>query len=301
MYDIIIIGAGPAGLTAALYALRCGKTVLVLESETFGGQITLSPMIENYPGTGNLSGIEFADALMQQVTELGGEIELGTVTSVIDGKTKKVITEDDEYESKSIIIAAGVKHRTLGLPSENELIGSGISYCAVCDGAFYKYKTVAVVGGGSTALTDALYLSALCSKVYLVHRRDTFRGEDNLVKKVEAKENIVLLLNSEVKALKGDNILTGVEIEENNSRRYSLDIDALFVMIGQKPENEIFEGIADLDEYGFIFTDDSCKTKTAGIFAAGDCRVKNIRQLTTATSDGTIASLAACEYIDNLF
>lgn len=299
MYDIIIIGAGPAGLTAALYALRCGKSVLVLESETFGGQITLTPMVENYPATGNISGIEFADALMQQVTDLGGEIELGTVISVIDGKTKRVITEDDEFEGKSVIIAAGVKHRTLGLSNEAGLIGSGVSYCAVCDGAFYKDKTVAVVGGGSTALTDALYLSVICKKVYLIHRRDTFRGEDKLVKKVEEKDNIELVLNSQVTALNGGNILTSIEVTKNNGSKLILDTDALFIMIGQKPENEIFASLTDLDESGFIITDDSCKTKTAGIFAAGDCRVKNIRQLTTATSDGTIAALAACDYIDN--
>lgn len=298
MYDIVIIGAGPAGLTAALYALRCGKSVLVLESETFGGQITLSPMVENYPGTGNLSGIEFADALMQQVTDLGGDIELGTVLSVTDGETKKVITEDEEYEAKSVIIASGVKHRTLGIPNEAELIGSGVSYCAVCDGAFYKDKAVAVVGGGSTALTDALYLSVICEKVYLIHRRDTFRGEDALVKKVKDKENIELVLNSQVTALKGDNILNGIEVTDNAGNVSSLDTEALFIMIGQKPENEIFRNVADLDDYGFIITDESCKTKTDGIYAAGDCRVKNIRQLTTATSDGTVAALAACEYID---
>lgn len=298
MYDIIIIGAGPAGLTAALYALRCGKKVLVLEGETFGGQITLTPMVENYPATGNISGMEFADKLIEQVTDLGGEIELGTVTEIIDGTTKKVITEDDKYEAKAVIIAAGVKHRTLGLANEEELIGSGVSYCAVCDGAFYKDKTVAVVGGGSTALTDALYLAAMCKKVYLIHRRDSFRGENSLVKKVEEKENIELILNSQVCALNGGNILSSIDVINTNGEKSTIETSALFIMIGQKASNDIFANITDLDEYGFIITDESLRTKTKGIFAAGDCRVKNIRQLTTATADGTIAALAACEYVD---
>jgi len=298
MYDIIIIGAGPAGLTAALYALRCGKKVLVLEGETFGGQITLTPMVENYPATGNISGIEFADKLIEQVTDLGGEIELGTVTEIVDGETKTVVTEDDRYEAKAVIIAAGVKHRALGLPNEEELIGSGVSYCAVCDGAFYKDKIVSVVGGGSTALTDALYLATMCKKVYLIHRRDTFRGEESLVKKVKEKENIELILNSEVTALNGGNILNSVEVVNTAGEKSIIETSALFVMIGQKASNDIFANIVELDEYGFIVTDLSCKTKTKGIFAAGDCRVKDIRQLTTATADGTIAALAACEYVD---
>lgn len=296
MYDIIIVGAGPAGLTAALYALRNGKNVLVLESEAFGGQITLTPAIENYPATGRISGLEFADKLTEQVSELGCDIEFGTVTDIIDGKIKKVVTEDDEYETKAVIIASGVKHRTLGVKNEDFFLGKGVSYCAVCDGAFYRDKTVAVVGGGSTALTDALYLSSICQKVYIIHRRDKFRAEESLIKRAKEKENIEFLLNSNVTALNGGDNLTSVDITTTSGEKSVMNTDALFIMIGQKPENGLFSNVAELDEYGFILTNDSLQTKTTGIFAAGDCRAKNIRQLTTAVSDGTIAAIAASEY-----
>ncbi len=299
MYDIIIIGAGPAGLTAALYSLRSGKSVLVLERESFGGQITLTPMIENYPATGKISGMEFADTLVSQVTDLGGDIEFSNVLEVIDGKTKKVITEDGEYEGKAIIIASGVRHRRLGIEREAELVGKGVSYCAICDGAFYKNKVVTVVGGGSTALTDALYLSSICTKVYLIHRRDTFRGEGTLVERVKACDNIELILNSNVTSLYGDGILNKIGVTNTDGKTSYIDTDALFIMIGQQPDNGIFQDVADLDDGGFIKANDDLSVKADGFFVAGDCRKKEIRQLTTATADGTIAAISACKYIDN--
>lgn len=300
MYDIIVIGAGPAGLTAALYALRSGKSVLVLEGESFGGQITLSPAIENYPGTGKISGAEFADTLMKQVTELGGEAEFASASGIIDGKIKTVVTEDENYESKAVIIAAGVNHRPLGLPNESDFIGRGISYCAICDGAFYKDKTVAVVGGGNSALTSALYLCGICKTVFLVHRREHFRAENALVDKVKQKDNIKLILNSTVSGVYGEKELKRIEILSNGGAICDIDLDALFISIGQTPENSAFENVAVLDNDGFIVTDELCRTGKDGIFAAGDCRKKNIRQLTTAVSDGTHAAVSACEYIDNL-
>ncbi len=300
MYDIIIVGAGPAGLTAALYALRSGKSVLVLEAETFGGQITMSPLVENYPGKNAMSGIEFSDTLMDQVTELGGEIELERVLEIKDGDTKTVVTEYGEYQAKSVIIAVGAKHRALGIENEENLIGHGISYCAVCDGAFYADKEVAVCGGGSSALVDALYLSGICKKVYLIHRRDAFRAEESLVKKVEAKENIELVLDAVVEKLIGDNALETIGVRKKNGETLEFSVPGLFVMIGMEPQNEPFKSVAELDESGYFDATETCRTKTDGIFIAGDCRKKSVRQLTTATADGTVAAVAACEYIDSL-
>lgn len=300
MYDLIIIGAGPAGLTAALYALRSGKSVLVLEGEAFGGQITLSPAIENYPGTGTLSGADFANTLMNQVMSLGGETEFATVTEITDGDVKTVITEDERYFARAVIIASGVKHKRLGFESENRLVGRGISYCAICDGAFYKDKAVAVVGGGSSAATSALYLSEICKTVFLIHRRQNLRAETALTEKLQAKENIKLILDSTVTDVFGDEKLERIEITSSGGAICRLDLDALFISIGQQPENGIFEKLADTDEDGFILTDSECRTKTPGIFATGDCRKKSIRQLTTAVSDGTYAAVSACDYINGL-
>ena len=300
MYDIIIVGAGPAGLTAALYALRSGKSVLVLEAETIGGQITMSPLVENYPGKNAMSGIEFSDTLMDQVTELGGEIELERVLEIKDGDTKTVVTEYGEYQAKSVIIAVGAKHRALGIENEENLIGHGISYCAVCDGAFYAEKEVAVCGGGSSALVDALYLAGICKKVYLIHRRDAFRAEESLVKKVEAKGNIELVLDAVVEKLIGDNALEAIGVRKKNGETLEFSVPGLIVMIGMEPQNEPFKSVAELDESGYFDATETCRTKTDGIFIAGDCRKKSVRQLTTATADGTVAAVAACEYIDSL-
>ena len=302
MHDIIIVGAGPAGLTAALYALRADKTVLVLEKSTFGGQITYSPQIENYPGFATMSGNEFADKLVDQVINQGAEIEMETVTAIRDnGATKTVVTEDGEHEAKAVIIATGVKHRQTGLPNENELVGEGISYCAVCDGAFFKGQTVAVLGGGNSALQEAVLLSEGCSKVYVIQNLDYFTGEAKLVEKLKAKDNVEFIMGTVITALKGEKSLEGLTLKkESDGSESELSVDGLFVAIGLIPNNKAFADIAGLDEWGYIDSDESCITKTAGVFVAGDCRKKQIRQITTAAADGSVAALAACRYIDSL-
>lgn len=300
MHDIIIIGAGPAGLTAALYALRADKSVLVLEKGTFGGQITYSPQIENYPGFASMSGNEFAEKLVDQVISQGAEIEMETVTAIRDnGATKTVVTEDGEHEAKAVIIATGVKHRQTGLPNENELVGAGISYCAVCDGAFFKGQTVAVLGGGNSALQEAVLLSDTCEKVYVIQNLDYFTGEARLVEKLKEKDNVEFIMGTVISELKGEKSLEGLVLKkESDSSITELAVDGLFVAIGLIPNNAAFADIAGLNEWGYIDSDESCVTKTAGVFVAGDCRQKQIRQITTATADGSIAALAACKYID---
>ncbi len=300
MHDIIIIGAGPAGLTAALYALRSGKSALVIEAETFGGQITMSPLVENYPGKAAMSGMEFSDSLMDQVSELGGEFELSRVLEVKDGAVKTVVTEDGEFEAKSVIIAVGAKHRALGLEKEEALVGHGISYCAVCDGAFFAGKEVAVCGGGSSALVDALYLAGICSKVYLIHRRDAFRAEESLVKRVREKGNIELVLDAVPTKLLGEARLEGIEVTKKNGEALVLEVPGLFVMIGMEPQNDIFKNVAAIGESGYFDSAEDCTTFSKGIFVAGDCRKKAVRQLTTAVADGTNAAVAACEYVDKM-
>ncbi len=302
MHDIIIIGAGPAGLTAALYALRADKSVMVLEKGTFGGQITYSPQIENYPGFERMSGNEFAEKLIDQVLGQGAEIEMETVTGIIDnGNTKTVVTEEGEHEAKAVIIATGVKHRQIGLPNENELVGSGISYCAVCDGAFFKNQTVAVLGGGNSALQEAVLLSEGCSKVYVIQNLNYFTGEARLVEKLKAKDNVELITGTVISALHGETELESLTLKkEADGSETELKVNGLFVAIGLIPNNGNFADIAGLDEWGYIDSDEACLTKTAGVFTAGDCRKKQIRQITTAAADGSVAALAACRYIDNL-
>lgn len=302
MHDIIIVGAGPAGLTAALYALRADKTVLVLEKSTFGGQITFSPQIENYPGFATMSGNEFADKLVDQVISQGAEIEMEKVTEIRDnGKTKTVVTEDGEHEAKAVIVATGVKHRQTGLPNENELVGEGVSYCAVCDGAFFKGQTVAVLGGGNSALQEAVLLSEGCSKVYVIQNLDYFTGEARLVEKLKEKDNVEFIMGTVITALKGEKSLEALTLKkEADGSESELSVDGLFVAIGLIPNNSAFAEVAGLDEWGYIDSDESCLTKTAGVFVAGDCRKKQIRQITTAAADGSVAALAACRYIDTL-
>ena len=303
MYDIIVVGAGPAGLTAALYALRADKSVLVIEKETFGGQITYSPRVENYPGFNVMSGNEFAEKLIDQVTEQGAEIEMETVTS-IEGEAGNftVLGETADYNAKAVIIAAGSKHRQLGLPKENELIGEGVSYCAVCDGAFYKGKTVAVVGGGNTALQEAIALSEGCTHVYVVQNLDFLTGEERLQRDIEKKNNITVILGKVVKELLGEGSMTGIVIADNDGNTETLELDGIFVAIGQKPENEPFKDVLTLDDWGYIVSGEDCLPEGAkkGIFVAGDCRTKKIRQITTATGDGAVAALAACRMIDEM-
>lgn len=294
-YDIVIIGAGTAGLTAALYAARAGKKVLILENESIGGQIATSPKVENYPGFSEISGMEFSDRLYEQASALGVELELDKAEKITDnGDNKTVKTEYGEFTCKAVIIATGVKHRHLGIEAEEKYMGRGVSYCAVCDGAFYKGKDVAVVGGGNSAVQSAIMLSNICNKVYLIHRRDEFRCEKKLSDEVRAIENIELVLSSTVQDLKGEDKLTTVIIENKSGETEEISAEGLFVLVGQIPENGAFADIITLDESGYIVAGEDCKTNVDGVFAAGDCRTKAIRQLTTAAADGSVAALAAC-------
>lgn len=303
MYDIIIIGAGPAGLTAALYALRADKKVLVLEKETFGGQITYSPKVENYPGIMQMSGNEFAEKLIDQVFAHGGEIELDKVVKIEtgEGNCRTVITENGRYEAKSVIIASGSKHRRLGLDREDEFTGEGVSYCAVCDGAFYKGRDVAVIGGGNTALQDAVLLSEYCSSVTVVQNLDFLTGEKRLADTLVKRANVKILYGKTVTALLGENKLRAIEIcDLRSGEKEEVKVDGVFVAIGQVPENQPFEDNVELSKEGYIQANESCTTRDEAIFVAGDCRTKTVRQITTAVSDGASAALAACRYIDSL-
>ena len=297
LYDIIVIGGGPAGLTAAIYAGRANKKTLILEKGTFGGQITSSPKVENIPGFLSVTGNEFADKLISQAMALDAEIECAEVSKIVPGKPHKVITDEGEFFAKAIIIATGTKHRLLGLDKEEELIGNGISFCAVCDGAFYEDKTVAVIGGGNSALQEALLLSQTCKKVYVVQNLDYLTGEEKLQKSLEEKSNIEVILGTVVKKFLGDRELTGIEVS-NGEESFEIAVDGLFVAIGLIPQNEAFSEVVKLDDYGYIDACEDCLTSVEGIYVAGDCRKKKIRQVATAASDGAIAALAACSYIE---
>ena len=299
MYDIIIVGAGPAGLTAGIYSARANKKVLVLEALSYGGQIINTPSIENYPGEKNISGFDFATNLYNQSKELGVEIIFQKVIDIKNDKIKEVITNKESFKTKSIIIATGCENRKLGLPNEDSLIGKGISYCATCDGNFYKNKTVAVVGGGNTAIEDALYLSDIVNKVYLIHRRDSFRAEEKIVNLLKEKTNIEFVLNSNIVKINGESNLESIEISNGNDNK-TLNIDGLFIAIGRIPENENFKNLVDVDENGYIIAKENCKTNVSGIFVAGDNRTKEVRQLVTATSDGSIAAIEAVKYLNSI-
>ena len=304
MHDIIVVGGGPAGMTAALYALRNGKSVLVIEKESFGGQMTQSPKIENYPGKLQVSGMELADEMMNQILEQGADIEIETVASIFpdDGGWIVATEEGGAYEAKAVVIATGVKHRMLGLPGEDDLVGDGVSYCAVCDGDFYTDKVVCVVGGGNSALQDAILLSEKCKEVIMLLRRQVFRGEEKLQEVLFSHPNVSARMDVVISSLvAGNNGLEAVEIENRTTgEKQRIDCDGLFVAIGLVPENGAFAELADLDDWGYFDSDESCTTKSPGIFVAGDCRNKEIRQITTATADGAVAALAACRYIDML-
>lgn len=299
MYDIIIIGAGTAGMSAAIYGLRAGKKVLVLEGKSYGGQIINTTEVENYPGIKKVSGFEFATNLYQQAMDLGAELIYEKVVQIKDNDRKKiVVTDNKEYETKTVIIATGAKNRPLGLDREEELIGAGVSYCATCDGMFFRGKDVAVVGGGSTALEDALFLSNFCDKLYVIHRRDSFRGEDRLVKALKEKENVTFVLDCVVVKLLGENTVSGISVKNvKNDTITDIAVGGVFIAIGQEPDNEIFSDLIKLDEKGYVRAGEDCITNIEGIFTAGDCRTKTVRQLTTAASDGAVAALAACEYM----
>lgn len=298
MYDIIIIGAGTAGMSAAIYGLRSGKTVLLLEEKNYGGQIINTPEVENYPGIKNISGFEFATNLYEQMVSLGGTIIYERAEKIIDNvETKQVVTSNNTYESKSVIIATGAKNRPLGIEDEKRFIGAGVSYCATCDGAFFRGKDVAVVGGGNTALEDAGFLSNYCNKVYVIHRRNEFRGEDKLVKRLAEKENVEFVMNSKIISLMGEDKVEGIVVENvKTNNQFNLNVSGVFVAIGQMPDNEGFSDLVELDDMGYVCATEDCHTRVSGIFTAGDCRTKAVRQLTTAAADGAVAGLYASEY-----
>jgi len=289
MYDIIIIGAGPAGLTAAIYARRAAKKVLVLEAKNYGGQIINTLDIANYPGSSHITGFDFATNLYNQTKDLGAEI---VFEKVIDINDKEVITDKNKYNAKAIIIATGLENRKLGLDNEFELVGKGISYCATCDGGFYKGKTVAVVGGGNTALEDALYLSNIVNKVYLIHRRDTFRADQKNLEELKKKDNVEFILNSNVVKLNGTDRLESIDVDTNGNIN-TIEVSGLFIAVGHVPNNEMFDNMVDLDERGYIKSEDGIHTRSKNVYVAGDTRVKTLRQLVTATSDGALAATTA--------
>lgn len=300
MHDIVIIGAGPAGLTAAIYALRANKSVLVLEKESFGGQITYSPKVENYPGFNEISGSELGEKLVEQALDLGAEIELDTVTGIKNpGQYKIVQCEHGQYQAKAVIIASGSRHRQLGLAREDEFTGNGVSYCALCDGAFYKDRAIAVIGGGNTALQDAVLLSDQCSKVTIIQNLGFCTGEERLLEILKSKKNVSFLYNTVVEELEGEEQLSSImlrDLESGKNSRFKLD--GIFVAIGQQPDNKAFESVCKLDEQGFIIADESTVTSTPGIYAAGDCRTKKVRQVVTATGDGAVAAMNACRFAE---
>ena len=301
MYDIVIVGGGPAGLTAAVYGLRAGKSVVVIEKNGFGGQIAYSPKVENIPGTAQISGAEFADKLTEQAMALGADMELETVTGL--QKTEKgfrVSTEDGaEFEGRTVVLALGVRHRMLGLPGEEALIGGGISFCAVCDGAFYAGQDVAMVGGGNSALQEALLLAETSRSVTVIQNLPTFTGEKKLADALMEKDNVTVHFSTLVTGYRSENsTLTGLNLRSEDGREFAIDVDGAFLAVGLMPENDAFADHAVLNQWGYFDSAEDCRTKTEGLFVAGDCRSKRIRQVVTAASDGAVAAMAACMYLD---
>lgn len=302
MYDVIVIGAGTAGMTAGIYARRAGKKVLIIEGKNYGGQIINTPEVENYPGISKVSGFTFANNLYNQTRELGTEFKFEEVIRIQNNSGYKVVvTNKTKYQGKTVIIATGAKNRPLGVNNEDKLTGAGVSYCATCDGAFFRGKDVAVVGGGNTALEDALFLSDYCNLVYVVHRRNEFRGEKGLTDILKEKGNVKFVFDSVVKSIKGEQSVEGLEILNVKKNTLSeIKVQGAFIAIGQMPDNEKFSDMVELDGKGYIKADETCTTNTEGVFVAGDCRTKQVRQLTTAASDGAVAALAACSYINKI-
>ena len=299
VYDIAIIGGGPAGLVAALYARRANKTAVVLEKATFGGQITFSPKVENIPGFLSVTGNEFAEKLVEQVLEQGADVEMCEVSEVRDGEIKTVLTDAGEFYARTLIVATGAKHRTLGLENEESFIGEGISFCAVCDGAFYQGKDVAVIGGGNSALQEAILLSDVAKSVTVVQNLDFLTGEAKLQEQLYAKENVKIILGATVKKYLGDTELRGITIEDaKTGEKSDIALDGLFLAVGLVPQNDAFRGVVELDERGYIKAGEDTLTSAKGIFAAGDCRTKRIRQVATAAADGAVAAVAACDFVD---
>ena len=300
MYDIIVIGGGVSGMTATLYGLRNGKKVLLIEGSSIGGQIAQSPKVENYPTHMTISGAKLSEDLFEQITKLGVDFEFDNIQFVDKSDVFHLKGEFGEYEGKSVIIANGVKHRKLNLPNEEDLIGHGVYYCALCDGPFYTGKEVTLIGDGNTALQYALLLSDICSKVNLVIMFDKFFGDENLVNAVENRSNIAITRNSKTIELIGDDELKGIRFEKSNGETFVIENTPLFVAIGQIPDNKKFENLADLTKDGYFDSDESTTTKTPGLFVAGDTRKKSVRQVTTAISDGAVAATSACNYLNTL-
>ena len=304
MYDIIVVGGGPAGMTAALYARRSNKSVLVLEKNGYGGQITYSPKVENYPGTKQMSGVEFADRLLDQILDQGAETEVETVSGLRrEGQIWHVLTQEGgDYAARSVILATGVKHRMLGLPGETDLVGSGISFCAVCDGEFYRDRAVVVVGGGNSALQEAILLAESCSRVTVVQDLDYLTGEERSQEVLRSKANVRIITGTKAAGFETkDGELTGIRLRRTaDGSEWTEACDGVFVAVGLIPENEAFAEAAGLNEFGYIDSDERCLTASPGLFAAGDCRAKELRQLTTAAGDGAVAAIAACRYVDAL-
>lgn len=299
MYDVIIIGAGPAGMTAAIYARRAKKSVLVLEKSNYGGQIITTSDVENFPTYMHISGFDFANNLYNQIKELGAEVKFEKVINIKNYDDKKeVITPNGSYYSKTVIVATGADNRKLGLDNEDKFAGNGISYCATCDGNFYKGKEVAVNGGGNTAIEEALYLANIVKKVYLIHRRDSFRADEILINELKEKDNVQFILNNTISKLNGVDKLESIDLVDKENNITNLKIDGLFIAIGRNPENQNFASLIDLDEKGYVIASEDCHTNTPGIYVAGDNRVKDLRQLVTATSDGAIAATEAIKYIN---
>ena len=302
MYDIIIIGGGPAGLTAATYAGRAGKTSLVLEKAGFGGQITYSHKIENFPSALSVNGTELADKMMEQAIAQGAQVELEeamSITKNADG-TFHVITDFSNYDCKAVIIATGAKHRTLNVEGEQNFVGNGISFCAVCDGAFYAGQEVAVIGGGNSALVEATLLAETCKKVTIIQNLSHLTGEQKLIDALEKRDNVEIIYSTTVEKFTGESELESVVLKsETDGTTFEIRPAGVFVAIGLAPDNKAFENMADLDKYGYVDADERCLTRTEGVFVAGDCRTKQVRQITTAAADGAVAALAACAYIDN--
>ena len=302
MYDLIVIGGGPAGMTAALYALRNGKSVLVLEKHGFGGQITYSPKVENYPGTKEMSGNEFADKLLEQILALGAEVELEKAVSVTEADGHKLVKteEGNAFESMTVVIATGVKHRMLGLEGENELVGNGISFCAVCDGDFFSGQTVCVAGGGNSALQEAILLAEKCKKVVILQDLPELTGEATLQNILKNRANVEIETNQKIVGVQaGGDGLTGVTVQDRvTGAERTIPCEGLFIAIGLIPENGPFQDLAELNSYGYFASGEDCLTRTPGVYVAGDCRSKSIRQLTTACADGAVAALAACRYVN---
>lgn len=300
-YDIVVVGGGPAGLTAALYGARAGRRVLVLEGTGFGGQIVNSPRVENYPGISQISGSAFADQLMDQVLGNGVEVEFSSVTALRrEPEGFRLETEGEPVPARTVILATGVQHRGLGLEGEEALVGNGISYCALCDGAFFQNRPVGVVGGGDTALQEALFLSGICSKVTLIHRREQFRGQARLVEELRNRENVEFLLGYTISSLREEegNFRGATVRNVEHGQETELTVDGLFLAVGQQPNNTPFSPPLELDEAGYVLAEEDGRTSVPGLFAAGDCRRKAVRQLATAVGDGAVAAVAACDYLD---